>query len=283
MSPLSPYRTIRRARRWLRIVIPTALALLLLSTPASAFIIFLKDGKQIVAREKYTVEGDQAVFQLPNGVRNSLPLAEIDIPKTTEINASSIGQGRLIEGLEQRDLIEVAPPPPEEQKLSDAIARREQRRAAQAAEAEREAAALADEEGGSEASLPRTTAGYVDLSSWQRIAYDDADVATTLESYLNGQGIEGVNVYRGTRAQSPFLEVIVASSEASVFKAIKESANALIQIRDRYPAKVDRLELLLLTGSNLRAGQFSLTPDQAESLATGQVDPAAFFLRNVEF
>ena len=72
-----------------------AVALLVAATPLLAYTIFLKDGSTLQARQKYTEKGDQAIITLPSGATTTLPLSQIDIPRTNASNAccmSAAGQ-----------------------------------------------------------------------------------------------------------------------------------------------------------------------------------------------
>ncbi|MCP5117176.1 MAG: hypothetical protein GY953_40645, partial [bacterium] len=100
--------------------------------------------------------------------------------------------------------------------------------------------------------------------------------------YRKGQGVDRVRIFQGTEPNRPLLE-IVAASEASVFKALSDSANGLAQIHQRFPKQVAAFELVMMNESQARAGQFVLTPELANLLVTGRLKPPGFFLRYVEF
>ncbi|MEO1366059.1 MAG: hypothetical protein AAFX50_02695, partial [Acidobacteriota bacterium] len=129
--------------------------------------------------------------------------------------------------------------------------------------------------------LPKTEAGFVDLKQMRRDPLADDALATEITRYMRSQGAQDVRVYRGTGEGRPLVEV-VATSEASVFKAVRDSANCLVQLRGKFPS-LTAFDLLLLTENQILAGQFSLTPDLANELVTGQIEPPSFFLRYVEF
>jgi hypothetical protein len=76
---------------------------------------------------------------------------------------------------------------------------------------------------------------------------------------------------------------VVAASEASVFKAMKDVANCLLQLEQRFPKKLESIELYLTADGKLPAGQFTLTSELANQLASGRTEPASFFVRYVEF
>lgn len=264
----------------IRLVACTAFSYLvfscLLATPVLGYIVFLKDGSQVQTKEKYRIEGDQAVLVLPSGTETSISADEIDIAKTEEVNTVSYGTATLIEGVGVEEL----PAPPvvveDRQTLSDLA--RQRRDLTSAPETVREVVAVPDPGG----NLPRTAAGYVDLSSLPRRDLEDRDVQMELVRYLTSQGFDRVVVYQGTAPSHPLLEITV-NSEGMVFQALRESANLLNQMRERFPDQVEALDLYLTTENQQRAGQFILGAEQARDLTSGAISPESFFLRYVEF
>jgi hypothetical protein len=117
-----------------------------------------------------------------------------------------------------------------------------------------------------------------------RRPYPSTEIGAALGQYFEGQGVETIGVFEGTAPRQPFVELL-APSESAVFKALQESANALLQVRESHPNQVDALEILMVSKAedNARAGQFQLTPELANLLASGKVAPPSFFLRYVEF
>ena len=116
----------------------------------------------------------------------------------------------------------------------------------------------------------------------RREPYRNSEVTEEVLGYLKGQGVDRVRIFQGTEADRPMLE-IVAASEASVFKALKDSASGLVQIHERFPKEVAAFEVVLMTESQARAGQFMLTPELAELLVGERINVSNFFLRYVEF
>ncbi|RMH15517.1 MAG: hypothetical protein D6696_20505 [Acidobacteria bacterium] len=253
---------------------------LILASPAFAYVIFLKDGTQIVARDKYEVDGDQAVFTMPSGVISSIPLAEIDVEKTERENRINLGTARVIEGLETIDELHREAPPPALDTVADLLVLRGDRGLKLPEPRKRQTEQSAGD------ALPRTAAGYVDLARLPRQPYAADDVAEYVRTYLEGQGFDGVALYQGSSEGQPLVEILTPS-EPLVFKALQECANALLQAREQFPDRISGFELLLVAERRgrevIRAGQFQLTPDLADLLAAGRMNPAAFFLRYVEF
>lgn len=269
-------------RRFPLLLAMLALSLLIVA-PALAYTVFLKDGTQIIAKEKYRIEGERVILTLPSGTQAFYQAAEVDIAKTEEFNKVDYGTAKVIEGKETRTLA-TDEALDDKVTLTDLLSRREktlampepQRRAPDTpTPTERDSQELA-------ASVPRTKAGFADFFEMPREPYPKAVILSEVMRYLKGQGWDAVRLYRGTRLDRPLVE-IVAASEASVFKAMKDAANGLVQIHERFPEDVGGFELLLVTDSQLRAGQFTLTPELANLLVTEELDVASFFLRYVEF
>lgn len=247
--------------------------LLVVAAPASGYIVFLKDGSQIQTKEKYRIEGDKAILILPSGTPASYDASEIDIEKTEKINVVDYGTATLLEDLKE-------PPKQlpkgarfeEEGRFGEYISGRN---LALPEVRKRQAATPTDQ-------LPTTRAGFIDLMAFRRSPYPSAEVTAEVLGYLKGQGTDRVRIYQGTETDRPLIE-IVAASEASAFKAIKDSANGLVQIHQNFPELVTAFELVLMTESQDRAGQFVLTPDLAELLVSEKLNVSQFFLRFVEF
>lgn len=267
---------------WRRVLMLVLVAALLAAAPALSYVIFLKDGNQIIARDKFRVKGDQALFELQSGVTSSIPLAQIDVERTEQENKVALRGVQVLEGMEKIDQANSLPPPPPPDSISDLLRGRGEHAALQVPEA-RKRRRSSDAERAASGPV-RTPAGYVDLVHLPRRAYATEAVSQALAQYFAGQGIEITGIYQGTEDRQPLVE-IVTTSETAVFKALEESANALLQVRESLPDQVDALAILMVSNpqDHSRAGQFQLTPELAEQLASGAVAPPAFFLRHVEF
>lgn len=270
------------SQRFVRLVI--VLLSVLAAAPALAYTVFLKDGTKIITREKYRIDGERAILTLPSGTETFYQASEIDVAKTDEFNQIDYGTARVIEGSKTRTLA-TDESLDEEATLSDLLNRRERTPLAmpdnpQRSPDDRQPGAADQAEFA--ASVPRTKAGFADLFEMDRDPYPKPTILGEVMRYLKGQGWDNVRIYRGTRLDRPLVEM-VAASEASVFKAIKDAANGLVQLHERFPKDVAAFELLLMTDNQLRAGQFTLTPDLANMLVTDELDAASFFLRYVEF
>ena len=249
----------------------------LVALPAWSYVIILKDGSRMEAEEKYTVRDGRAYFVLPNGAETYLAADEIDVAATERVNRVGPGGALVIEGGEvrertpgERSNVEEAP------RLADLIAARE----TGPGRLERQRRDPGASAVGATAS--RTSAGFTDLGSLPRRPLPDLDLAADLQQFYRGQGVEGAELYRGTSGDRPFVE-ITTNSEASVFRALEVSAEALVALRDGDEERVGALEILLTTPERQRAGQFVMTPELAQALAGEEVTVARFFIENVQF
>jgi hypothetical protein len=274
-------RTSRYLRTGVRltILIPAILALLGLLAPAtfaaSGYLVYLKDGHTIPAKEKYKVDKGKAIITLLNGTQTFLPLDQVDVAKTDEANREGYGSAVVLPG-SPKDVVPVpAGRSPKDRTLGDLI----QARGAAPRELP---VSRRDKNAAMPGRMSKTKAGFNDLSTLPQKPYPNAEVATELQQSFHSQGLEEVEIFEGTQGDRPLL-AITTNSEGSVFKALSAAANALLRVRDLYPNKVGALELLLTMPSRERAGQFVLTPDQASELAARKTDLSAFFVRNVQF
>lgn len=253
-----------------------AAAALLAAAPAFAYTIYLKDGSKIVTQEKYTVEDGRAILVLPSGLRTFIDADQIDVQRTEEANVRDYGQAMVLsEGqLEQMERGHQPDGPASDPTLADLIRAR--------AATVQERPTDRPPEVASAENLPRTRTGWPDLMAMPRRPFPDVEITAELESFIRGQGVEAARVFQGTRPGRPLLE-FTTNAEAAVFRALTVSANGLLQLGDRFGDRVDALEILMVTPTRDRGGQFLLRPDDAKALASRRIEPAAFYIKNVQF
>lgn len=265
-----------------RVSRPALLALLALLAAASlllasaAYTIVLKDGHTLVAKEKYTVKNGRAIITLLNGTQTFVPVDQIDVPKTEQANKLGLGTGVLVPGSPQ-DVGTVPAQPRKDETLADLIHKQGAgpRDVPSNKRPQKDQPAVAGK-------LVKTKAGFNDLSAFPRKPYSHVDVSAQLQQFFHAQGFDGVEIWEGTQADRPLIE-ITASSEGTVFKALTTAANGLLQVRSAFPNRVSAFEVLLSTTARERAGQFELTPEMATDLVSKKVDVTAFFVKNVQF
>ena len=243
-----------------------ALILLLAAAPVAAYTIYLKDGARLIAREKYTLDGDRALIVLQNGTQTFLAASEIDVPRTDAANRRNYGTAMV---LQDGQFTEAAPPPgtQREESLTNLAGRSQTQPRPQAVRP-----------------VPaRPTSGdYLDLLSSQRQPFRDFDLAAEIQQVFLAQGVAGMQLAQGTAADRVLLE-ITTDSEASVFRALEVAADALLHVRTRTSAPVSAFEIVLVTSSRARGGQFLLTPAMASQLADGELEMPAFYVQNVQY
>lgn len=252
------------------------------AAPALAYTIVLKDGETIQAQEKYEIRNGRAFFTLTNGTETFIDADQIDVAKTERANqGGDLGAtGILI------DEGTAAQPPPtrteddRRSSLADLI-RRGTAGPGSRPEAARPSTPARPREPEAEGT-PRTTAGFVDLTAVPRRPLDDAQLATALRNQFLNQGIEEVQVFQGTAGSRPLVEVTTAA-ESTVLRAMVVGANALLQLREQFPDRLRELELLMVTPSGGRGGQFQMDPEMASQLMGRQLTPDDFFVRYVQF
>jgi len=127
-----------------------------------------------------------------------------------------------------------------------------------------------------------TSGDYLDLLSSQRQPFRNLDLAAEIQEVFLAQGVAGMQLAQGTAADRVILE-ITTDSEASVFRALEAAADALLHVRTRTAAPVAAFEIVLVTSSRSRGGQFLLTPQMASQLADGELELPAFYVQNVQY
>lgn len=246
------------------------LALVLVAMPAWGYVVILKDGTQIITREKYRRQGDRVYLVLQSGTETFIAASEIDFAKTDELNKDRLGQVKVIE--QGVDTVTVAEDDPQAPKptLRDLVGRGR-------------LSLPSDTAGeGEENEIPLTRAGFVDLWSFPSQAHPDVELTDEVFRYLASQGLTRFQVYQGSEEEHVLVR-LTANSEAAVFKGLRDAASALVQAQARFPGRIAALELVMTTESEKRAGQFRLTRELADQLLSGTMDPPTFFYRHVQF
>lgn len=237
----------------------------------AAYTVHLKDGSSIVAKKKYTVQGDKAILVLPSGTETALALAEIDIAKTEAANQDDLGTAIVIENGKASSLTQNTAPPTGKPTLKEVL---QQRAATQGFRNAGEVAFDATPATGSNTRPPTSHAGQAPLR--------DVPLSTEIRTFVFGRGITSLEVQQGTSGRKPRL-VYQTSSETQVFRALQASAGALIEVREKFPGQVEGFEVICDGPAGGRGGHFHLSPQQAADLIAGRIDLPSFFVQYVEF
>lgn len=250
------------------------LALFLSGPLSAAYVVYLKDGSSIVAKEKYKIQNGRAIITLMNGTQTFVKAGEIDTRRTDEANKDNLRGSAVALPGQPQDLPTPGGQARREKTLGDLIANNEA--------APRDLPENRREKPGQASGrLGKTKAGFADFSTSPRKPYGHLEVLSELQQFFRAQGIEDMELYEGTQADRPLLE-FTTNSEASVFRTLSIAANALLHVRSLHP-RVAAFEVLMTTPARERAGQFVLTAEDATQIAAKKVDVSSFFIQNVQF
>ncbi len=252
-------------------IVSAIVGLLLLAAPAAAYIVVLKDGSRIEAREAYVIEGDKAIITLQSGTETFIDASEIDVPRTEEANQANLGSVLVLEDGEfVSKSVRQGGETTRRERVSDLIER---------GDISMRSGSRTDL-GDASDSAPAVSASTT-LEQFDRRPLRNIELSTAIKTAFQDRGLERVAVYQGTDAERAFIE-LTADSEASVFRGLEVAAEVLLAVRELFPDECSLFELLMATANRQRAGEFELTPEIAESLQ-GSADAASVFVRHVRF
>lgn len=241
-----------------KLILAVAVLVVGASAAQAVYVVYLKNGKRVVAREKYQVKGKMAIVTMKNGSVVALPLDQIDLPKTEKINSMGLGDADLLA------LGEEGPPPPTPTPTPAMTTLGRLRKD------------LARPTG--EAALPTPTPG---------ITLRDKPFADKGVDRAFQEGLERYHLYlyrtsQGSRPEYFFVEVRVNEKEVGrALEAVCTTYHLLKKTAaERAPEKV---ELRLVNEAGQEAGLFRLSPEEAAELAEGKVTPEEFFRQHVLF
>ena len=241
-----------------------ALALVLLVASASqAVVIYFKDGSKEVLADSYRIEGNRLIAVLQSGQETAIRLDAVDLEKTEAM--SKVAKGSAV-------VLDV--------KKDDARALENARTVADLMR-ERSTLPTAVPLAERTATLRYTPAGNVDFLGSPRRELTPPARAEMIGALLRRHGLSDADAFQGTQANRVLIDIVTAT-KGEVFEAIESCAAMLVDLRAQWP-EVRGLELAMATGTRSRAGQFVLTPEQAEALKSGGTTAADYFVSNVLF
>jgi hypothetical protein len=237
-----------------------AVALLLLAHQTYAvYVIMLRSGNRIVAKEKYTVKGPNAVFETKTGAFTSIPLSQIDLESTEKINSLNLGD---VQTLDWVDIQKTTPTPTPTVPVSSLGRLRTD---------------LAKPE--AEAAKPTPTPGVI----YRDKRYHDPQVDQAFQ-----QGLESYHLYlyrtsQGTQPTYLFIELQV-NGQPETLKALQAVTQTYQLLADKAPNRVpERVELQMLNESGKEAGVFRISAADAAALVSGKITAENFFIQHVIF
>lgn len=230
--------------------------------PASdiGYVVILKNGSKIRAKEEMTIKGDQAIIVLMNGTMTAIPLAQVDLVATERYNQLGLGNAILLEGVGEETPVPTPTPTPPLGKT----ARLHKLRPVL----------------GKQATPTPTPTPAIELRT---VPYADKRVTTAFSNLLDKKHLYLYKTSAGTKPGYFFVQV-VTDSQREVFHAIKTIAESFALIHELEPELAPKaVELQLVTSVNKSAGTFRMTPEQAEALASGKITPEQYYLKHVIF
>jgi hypothetical protein len=258
--------------RLLRVPAGVALAVLVLAADeASAYVIFLKDGSRIEAKEKPTAQGSKWVFVISSGNRQSILASEVDEKKTEEFNKLGLGDSYLLSEEKEKTIQQGSARKPT---LSEFIKdnKKSDMRGIPGAGGEPSQKSA----GTAPAAARKAVPAPASLGSAVQV---DSVISEAFTRALEGAGVRGARV---TPAGAGLRVQAITENEQQVFAAIGAAARGLKESRAS-GRSVDKVELFLASATGENAGKFKISPEDAEALLNGKVSAAKYFVANVIF
>ena len=236
------------------------IVLLAAQQAAAVYVIILRNGDRVVAKEKYQVKGPNAIFATKTGTWTSIPLSQVDVDATDRVNGQGLGDAQLLEWVDAKKPVPTATPTPAVASLGHI-----------------KLGGMFKPEGA--AALPSPTPGVM----FREKPYKDQQVDQAFQ-----QGLEGAHLYlyrtsTGTQPTYLFLEISV-NGQPETLKALQAVAATYELLVKKAPERApERVEIQMLNESGKEAGVFRLSPEDAADLVSGKVTPQNFFVQHVIF
>jgi hypothetical protein len=246
----------------------TASAILLIMAIAmiaasSGYVVILKSGHRIRAKEPLRIEGPNAIIMLATGTEVSYPVSAIDLVATERYNQLGLGDAITIDEFDK--LNKPAPTATPSVSLGSV---------AQISSGVDDATL-----GTTAPPTPTPTPGI----TLQSARYHDPRVDQAFSQILDDRKLYQYRTSVGTQPNFFFVQT-VTDTQREVFKALKVICEAYAIIHELHPEIAPAsLELEMVTLSNKPAGTFRISTEQARDVATGVIGVEEFYVRNVIF
>jgi hypothetical protein len=241
-----------------KVIVVLAL-LVVAATAQAAYVVMLKNGSRVVARDRYQLKGSNVVVTLRNGTLTSIPLAHVDLEATEKLNAQNLGDATPMEWVDAARPTPIPTPTPSVASLGRIIP------------------GLARPE--NDAARPTPTPGI----SLRDVEYPDKQVERTFEEGLERYHLYLYRTSMGSQPRYLFVEVRV-NGQTEVVKALQAITSTYNVLAESAPDRApERVELQMLNESGKEAGLFRLSPEDAAELATAKTTAEEFFIRKVIF
>ncbi len=226
------------------------------------YVVILKNGQRIPAREPMKIMGQQVFVTLMTGTVTAVPLTMVDIIATQRYNKLGLGSALTIDELDINPAPIATPTP--KVPLGSIV---------------RLDAGRQPVLGTTTTPTPTPTPGI----KLQDVPYPDPKVDKAFRTIFDNRKLYLFRTSVGTRPGYFFVQAIT-DSEKEVFHTLKVVAEAFAMIAELHPEIAPAaVELEMITTSNKPAGTFRLTAEQAEELRSGKVSPEQFYVTHVIF
>ena len=225
----------------------------------AVYVLILRNGARVVAKDKYQVKGPNALFVTKIGTYTSIPLSQIDVAATDKANSQGLGDAQLLDWVDAKKVEPTPTPTPP----ITALGHIQEGVAAKVGEA----------------ALPTPTPGI----TFRETRYHDPQVDEAFQ-----QGLESYHLYlyrtsQGTKPGYLFIEISV-NGQPETLKALMAVAETYELLAKKAPDRLpERVELQMLNEAGKEAGVFRLSVADAAELATGKVTPENFYVQHVIF
>jgi hypothetical protein len=252
---------LRPVRVTSRILTAVAVLLLFPLLASAVYVVVLKDGTRINAREKFKVQGDLALITLPNGTVTQIQVAKIDQPASEK--ATSMGVA---------DAVPLAPAP-----VPGAGAATGDDRKGPSLQDLAKQRRLKEQQAKTESGA--RTPGAAKGSASQ-VPFPDRDIANTFFADLEKAGLSNIGTFQGATKATLRIEM-TADREEQVFAAITAVGKRYQELKSSTTSAPERIELSMKTATGENAGSFSVSIDEIAPLMRGEISVQEFFIRNV--
>jgi hypothetical protein len=225
----------------------------------AVYVVVLRNGSRVVAREKYTVKGPNAIIQTKIGTLTSIPLSQIDVQATDKVNSLNLGDAQTLDWVDLQKILPTPTPTPAVTSLGRILPG--------------VAAKVGD------AAAPTPTPGVV----FREARYRDPQVDQAFQ-----QGLESYHLYlyrtsQGTQPAYLFIELQV-NGQPETLKALEAVCVTYELLREKAPNRLpERVEIRMINESGREAGVFRIAPDDAAELVAGKIPTDKFFIQHVIF
>ena len=225
----------------------------------AVYVVVLRNGTRIVAKEKYQVKGPNAIFATKIGTLTSVPLSQVDVTATEKANALNLGDAQALDWVDIQRIFPTPTPTPQMSALG------------------RIRPGIATKEGDAAKPTPTPGVGY------RETRYRDPQVDQAFQ-----QGLESYHLYlyrtsEGTQPGYLFLEIQV-NGQPETLKALQAVSSTYQLLAEKAPNRLpERVEIQMINEAGKEAGLFRMSVADAAELVSGKVTPDKFFVDHVIF